>query len=1002
MEEPSFRQPHFVGREKELEKLNQYSQEAMAGKGSTALISGEPGIGKSYLIEEFKKRTTELKVLDGSASADTIHPFLIFSRALEKEVERPLFEEQTYSTFTKLFAIDRSGLLVGQASPGEEDLDGDIFAGMLSAVQDFVRNSLETTTESAGIGRLEYGNMKILIEHGSRIFLTAVLRGQEHRDMTNMLKRTVLEIEEKYGSLLESWSGDTAELGNVQNMISNLARTKFLVRKNLEELNLENERFRIANLVLDATIELSKQKPLILFLEDLHWADDSSLFVLNYLARNIRDQKILVVSTLRRNENQNLENVIEGMRDEEIAEEIALDRLGTESVSDLVNKMFPEHDLPETFIDNLSSQCEGNPFFVTEFFLQMLEEGNIVSKNGTYVLASDDYSIPASVENVVEKRLQNLEPDSMALAEYASCIGKEFDRGVVSSLSSVEDADAAFGRLQNAGVVTLKNGTAEFAHAIFHEITYDNIGERWKLVYHKSLGEYYESEFDPEDVLYELARHYSRAGIPLKAYDYCIGAAEKAESVYAPVEAQEFYSTGLEFIPDLEKERRKEEEIKINLRIGENLKLQGRMDEAEIKYCQCIELAQETEYKLLLAEGYSHLAYILCHKPIYEDALRFSNQALEIYKELDNKNGLHKVWGSIGLVHYYQSQYPEALEYFRKQYDIAEEMGDALLMGRALSDMGGIYNDTGEFAKAMENHVRYLEIAEDAGDKFSLKDALAGVANVSYYQRNFQLALDCYQRLVELSEETGDLFMGGIGLIGLGATYEILGDYTKAIENLQLALAGARKMSYKQGLPYVLTYLGRLNFYLGNLEQAEEYLREAVEISESIDSKRSSNFALSNLGNLCTKLGKYELADDHISRAMEMAREMDHKHTLCNNIYQKANLYFRMGRLEESKILNDEALALAKEMDNQTVIFETRILGSKLTAGTDKSKAIKMLEELLAEREEDKEKAAVLYELNKLTGSDEQRAGAHNLYSQLYKNTPNIIYRERAEELKTQ
>ena len=216
MEESVTQQPELIGREKELKILTEALDSAISGEGSTMLVSGEAGIGKSRLIEEFLTfaKTKDIKVLSGGAVSDVARPFSIFTEALGEEVEGSLFEEQEHKSFIKVFAVNSAGLLVADASSGTEDeLDADIFAGMLSAVQDFVRDSFDRTgTQKAGLGRLEYGNLKVMIEHTESFFLTAVFQGAEHADMKRVLKRTIDEIEETHGETLASWSGAMSDV----------------------------------------------------------------------------------------------------------------------------------------------------------------------------------------------------------------------------------------------------------------------------------------------------------------------------------------------------------------------------------------------------------------------------------------------------------------------------------------------------------------------------------------------------------------------------------------------------------------------------------------------------------------------------------------------------------------------------------------------------------------------------------------------------------------------
>ena len=212
----------LIGREKELGQLHDELDNLADGKGSTVLVSGEAGLGKTRLIEEFRKNTEAkgVKILTGAAAADTIHPFLIFSKALEEEAASPLFHDEEFVRFESIFAVNRAGLLIAQATPTDAELDPDILAGMLSAVQGFVQDSLDGSgKESAGLGKLEYGEMKILIEHGPHLFLTALFKGTEHKDMRDTIKNTLREIEENHGDVLENWSGMMRDIAGVQELI---------------------------------------------------------------------------------------------------------------------------------------------------------------------------------------------------------------------------------------------------------------------------------------------------------------------------------------------------------------------------------------------------------------------------------------------------------------------------------------------------------------------------------------------------------------------------------------------------------------------------------------------------------------------------------------------------------------------------------------------------------------------------------------------------------------
>jgi predicted ATPase len=234
---------------------------------------------------------------------------------------------------------------------------------------------------------------------------------------------------------------------------------------------------------------MARESTLLLLLEDLHWAEESSLFVFKYLARNVRGEKVLIMATTRPREGEMAQKTVNAMKEEGTLTGIDLGGLDEKSVGNLVDSMYQKNDFPGDFVGNLTEQCKGNPFFLTEMLRQMGDEEAIIRENGTSILVNKDFSIPSSVEDVVHKRLMNLEPDAMAMAEYAACIGREFDRNIAASLDTLTDPQGALQKLNGNGILTMNNGSAEFAHAIIHDVTYRSIGPRWKTAYHKSVGE---------------------------------------------------------------------------------------------------------------------------------------------------------------------------------------------------------------------------------------------------------------------------------------------------------------------------------------------------------------------------------------------------------------------------------------------------------------------------------------------------------------------------------
>ncbi len=956
----------IIGRENELAQLKTHLDESISGAGQAVFISGEAGIGKTRLVDEFLAdvEKKEIQVFRGAAAADVIHPFLIFSRALADQLERPLLREQEFVTFTEIFVINPAGLLVAKASAREkEELDGDIITDMLLAVQNFIGDSFDMSPESkTGLGRLEYGNMKILIEHGDHVFLTAVFEGSEHPGMRKILERTLKDIEMRHGQMLESWGGGESEMEPVKDTISEMAQTRFLVKKDLEGIKLDNERIRIADQLLHNLVGFAEVEPVLLLLEDLHWADESSLFVLEYLARNVGREKIMLMGTMRPGRSEALAATVERVSEAPYFSMMPLVRLGEIFVGELIGQMFPKNDFPEDFSTSLTKECEGNPFYVIEMLRQMLDDGNIVLESGKYSLTGHDFTIPKSIEEVIQKRLENLEPDAMTLAEYASCIGANFDKGVLTSLETLKDPLAVLEKLNTSGLVIAKNGSAEFTHAIIQEVIYQGVGERWKSAYHKSLGNFYETKYwnRLDDYIYELARHFSRSNEHFKAFEYCIQAGEFAENAFAAEQAVEFYETAISKIPDLRLgDRGNVEEIDLDIRIGGNLQLIGKWDRAEEVFGSAETLAIDIGNQTLIAKSKNYHGDIFRYKGDYDKALELLKDSYDIYMETGNKLGASQAMNHMGLVYWNLGEHDKTQEAYEKTLAIAEEVGDKIIMSRATNNQGLVHWARGDYDDAMKCYKRTLAIAEELDDKRSMSVTIGN----------------------------------------LGITYYALGQYDKAMECYEKRLSMAEELNDMRGLSSVMGNMANIHYAWGDYPKALESYEKNLTISEAIGDKRGISITAGNIGNLYKILGQFERAEECYDRAIEIARNANLKYFLTGVLYYKADLYFKLSRTEDSVMLNTEALAIADEVKRHDMQYDSRVLKAKLTALEDKDAAASQLTEMFENYSMDQEIAGLNYELFKFTQNEENRSTARDLYSKLYEESPNIIFKERLEEL---
>ncbi len=961
----------LVGRKEETRILSEFMDNSLNGKGVAAIIKGGAGIGKSRLIAEFKEiaEGKGLKILTGIADAYTSRPFHLFREILDNIDEEPMLRDSEFTNFAKVFAVNKGSLLIADASPQDEKgLDSDIFAGMLSAVQDFIRDSFGGTgKQSSGLGRLEYGDLKIIIEHGESVFLAVVFRGKEHPNMKNSIRLAVNDIDEACGDTLADWNGNMEHVKPAQDILEKLVDIRFLVRKDLEGVKLDAERIRVADSVLDHLISVSDEQTLAILLEDMHWADESSLFVLQYLMRSISNRRIIILSTLRTGEVESVEEFADLMIDEGSCKDIALERLASKDILNMVENILPKHGLGMNFIDELESRCEGNPFFIQEILRHMLLDGAIVQEDGGYSLIGDMYMIPDNIEELVHRKLEAIEPDALSIVEFSSCIGREFDINIPGSSRMVSDIGSAISKLEDSGLIQIINEKAIFTHALFQEVIYKGITDRWRSVYHQNIGEIYESLYNHDMVIFELARHFSRSRKHSKAFDYCSRAGERSEAMLAPEQAIDYYLDAIKALDNMRKiTGTNESRGELLQRLGDAYSLISDFDKAIEKYDMAFELDTDIDTMAMLHRK---------RAGIFEKRGDYIESGLECQKGLDLLDGkINAVTVNLMLVRSANllrtGSVEEAGELANKALGLAKELGDKKLEANTYHLLGSMGLITGQFATAIENLDKAIGIREEIGDESGASASLNNLGIAHYYTGDVNMALDCYSKSLAIYQKIGDKYGMASLLNNMGGFSQDFGELDKALDYHMQSMDIKKQIGDKYGMASTYTNLGIVHRGLGKLDEALEFNQKGLKLATEIANAKEITININNIGEAYFEKGEYSKAEEQYKKAILICQECKDKHQESHSLRGMAKINIMMKDSGKAVEFADEALAISIEIGSQGEEWRSRnILGAALrsSGSFDKSKEEldKALEILTATGSSEKE-PAVMFELGLL------------------------------------
>ncbi|MFI5046435.1 MAG: serine/threonine-protein kinase PknK [Acidimicrobiia bacterium] len=319
------------------------------------------------------------------------------------------------------------------------------------------------------------------------------------------------------------------------------------------------ERYLVFEAVNSMLSEVAKRAPLLVVLDDLHWADLETIALLGHVVRSAHAAPLLVVGTSRVGEvgpDHPLAVALADLRRDAIVEEIRLTGLDDDGVAELVSSSLT-FDPDPAFLSSIGRETGGNPFFIREICSHVGETGAAAQ-----AFTLETLGVPEGVKQVIAQRIARLPDGAAQLLTVGAVVGREFDIDVVLRVDG-RDEESALDLLDEACAARLveeipgRIGSYSFVHALTREALYDSLGATRRARLHRRVAEALEREHELhlDRHLGELAYHYAQAGTELaKAVEYARRAGDQALGRFAHEEAAAHFERGLALLSEPEGE----------------------------------------------------------------------------------------------------------------------------------------------------------------------------------------------------------------------------------------------------------------------------------------------------------------------------------------------------------------------------------------------------------------------------------------------------------------
>lgn len=734
------------------------------------------------------------------------------------------------------------------------------------------------------------------------------------------------------------------------------------------ELFPEQEQNRLFEGMAQYFAHLCQRSPLVLFLDDLDYADSPSINLLHYLSRRLAQIPVLLLFTIRLKnlaETPDIQDLISSLKRAGLMTTIKLDRLTRQVVDKFLQVVLPVTWQTSELKGMLYLSSGGNPFFLVEL-VRALQENPLPAK--------EKLPVPESVKEVIQHRLTRLDEMSLQALRAASVFGTRFDSAVLRKVFPEEEeklVEVITRLIEWHWIEPLpggRSGIYDFSHGLLREVVYLRIPDELRKLLHQRIAYALGSSGFPEgEIAGILALHFAESGDFVQACGYALKAAEHSRRLYANREALAYYQQALGIRNHQDGDVPSHQSLHIQFEIGKLHQVLGEYEQAEITYQEilsqtgfeqslegtpqssfyrqvhfqrALNFDQKCEYqeaikifqmlqrtlkdrddsasileKANIARG---IARVLLNQERSHQALVLCNQALALLKRIEHSDESGTIEVDTRYImacsYFVLGNYPNAVTHYEQALATARHLKYEAIIPRLLIGLGNVARRRGEYARAKAFAQESLSLCKKIGLVDEIAAAQGTLGFVAYNLGRLDEALEYFDQALTICRQLGDLH--GIADFCLSLAFVLLD--REEVKTAKAYLEEAYQIGEGINSEMVLTRafyhsakVARIN---GDVEQAKIKGENAIQTAKRAGIKMMEALSCRLLGEILIQEHESAQAEYYLQRSLSILEKLEERFEVAWTLRSYARLFLKRNERQRAISLYYQAIAIFESL----------------------------------------------------------------------------------------